>query len=428
MEGRLHIVGVGPGGRQFLTPAAYKVVEDAGVLVGGKNALNLFQEEDKIKYLVDGNIKELPDLIKRELAGNDVAVLVSGDPGIFSLLTYLLKYFPRKKINVVPGISSVQLAFSKMGMPWHDAIIFSLHGRCKEEVLPSILEKVRQNCKLAILMDPRYSPQQLARFLLESGIAAEPKIMLIAEKLCSEQEQIIETGLEKAPFLAGTFENCVVIITGEQSNKDLAQAQGIQPPFYSSEVWQSVTPGIPDRYFTRGKVPMTREEIRSLVMAKARLQYDSCVIDIGSGTGSLAVEAALLAPQGTVYSVEKNNEALGLIRANANKFGLKNLIVVPGEAPEALRNIPQVDRLIIGGSGGKLAEILQVIPKILKPGGRLVMTAVTLETLNMGSSTLAKMKLRDLEVISAAITKAEPVGDFHLWKGSNPVYIICGNF
>ncbi|AGL01468.1 precorrin-6Y C5,15-methyltransferase (decarboxylating) subunit CbiT [Desulfoscipio gibsoniae] len=184
--------------------------------------------------------------------------------------------------------------------------------------------------------------------------------------------------------------------------------------------WSFTTPGIPDDLFTRNEVPMTKEEIRVLTLAKARLAPGQIVWDIGSGTGSLSVEAALLVPGGTVYSVERNPSGLEMTLCNTEQFSIKNVVIVPGEAPKVLGHLPAPHRVLVGGSGGKLPQILQAVRDRLHPGGRLVINAVTVETFNLCSKLLEGWCR---EVIQVNISRAVPTGKVHLWRALNPVYI-----
>jgi precorrin-6Y C5,15-methyltransferase (decarboxylating) CbiT subunit len=184
--------------------------------------------------------------------------------------------------------------------------------------------------------------------------------------------------------------------------------------------WPFSTPGIPDDLFTRNEVPMTKEEIRVLTLAKARLAPGQILWDIGSGTGSLSVEAALQVPGGTVYAVERNPRGLQVTSDNVKRFGLDNIVLVPGEAPAALQHLPNPHRVLIGGSGGQLPEILPIVWNRLHPKGRLVINAVTVETFTLCAKLLNGWRW---EVIQVNIARAVPTGHVHLWRAQNPVYI-----
>jgi len=183
-------------------------------------------------------------------------------------------------------------------------------------------------------------------------------------------------------------------------------------------------PGIADELFVRGDIPMTKQEVRILVMTKARVGEKDTVIDIGAGTGSLSVEAALLAPQGKVLAVEREEVAIGLIKANADRFGATNLEVIEGTAPGALAGLPMADVIFVGGSGGHLVDILEQACRLLHPGGRLVITAVTVETLQ---GTLREMQRRSgyqIEAFAVQINRLRRAGSQNMFQTQNQVYII----
>jgi len=189
-----------------------------------------------------------------------------------------------------------------------------------------------------------------------------------------------------------------------------------------SEFWNYSVPGIPDHMFLRGSTPMTREEVRVISLSKARLGSGMMVWDVGSGTGSIAVEAALLTPGGKVWAVERSPEACGLIRENLARFGAAGVEVVEGQAPEVLEDLPPPHRVFIGGTGGKLGAILEIVRQKLLPGGRVVINAVTLETLS-GALELTGGGWQ-AEVVQVSVNRSVNMGSSRLLKAGNPVFII----
>ncbi|KJR96363.1 MAG: nucleotide-binding protein [Peptococcaceae bacterium BRH_c4a] len=182
-------------------------------------------------------------------------------------------------------------------------------------------------------------------------------------------------------------------------------------------------PGIPDRLFIRGDVPMTKEEIRVITLSKARLEPGMVVWDVGSGTGSISVEAARMTPGGKVYAVERSPEGCRLTSENCTRFSVDNVEVVAGSAPEALVRLPRPHRVFVGGTGGNMKAILEEIKVKLMPGGRLVINAVTLETI-----TSALNFLKDgweTEIVQVSISKSQLMGASRLMKAYNPVFIIA---
>lgn len=190
------------------------------------------------------------------------------------------------------------------------------------------------------------------------------------------------------------------------------------------EPWPFATPGIPDELFLRDEVPMTREEVRALWLAKARLKPGQVVYDIGAGTGSLTVEAARLVAPGTVWAVERAPKAASLVRANAERFGLNNVKVVEGEAPEALEGLPVPDRVMVGGSSRRLAAILACCAAKLRQGGIMVIGAVTWETLAAGLDFFDRAAHWQVEAVCLNVAKLSPLGGSRVWKAHNPVYLL----
>jgi cobalt-precorrin-6B (C15)-methyltransferase len=192
-------------------------------------------------------------------------------------------------------------------------------------------------------------------------------------------------------------------------------------------MWKYTSPGIPDDLFIRGNIPMTKEEIRVLTLAKARLLADATVYDVGAGTGSLTVEMARLVPGGQVFAIEREVEGVNLIKENCRRFGISNVTVLCGRAPEAMDNLPKANVIFIGGSGGELAGILAKARACLKPTGRIVINAVTIETLAAAQHLLAKQGFEDIEIVSLAVTRWPRKGRSHMAEALNPVFIISGN-
>jgi len=181
--------------------------------------------------------------------------------------------------------------------------------------------------------------------------------------------------------------------------------------------------GIPDEEFIRGDVPMTKREIRAMVMSEAHIEEDSKVLDIGAGTGSLSIEAALGAPKGHVYAIERFAKGIDLIKRNADKFGVTNLSVIEAKAPEGMENLPVLDAVIIGGSAGGMSAILDEVERLLKVGGRLVVTAVTMET---GYTILKELKGRPFtyEGFQMQVNRFRKAGPYHLLDSLSPIFII----
>jgi precorrin-6Y C5,15-methyltransferase (decarboxylating) CbiT subunit len=183
-------------------------------------------------------------------------------------------------------------------------------------------------------------------------------------------------------------------------------------------------PGIADADFIRGKVPMTKREIRVQALSMAKIKSDDVIFDIGAGTGSLSIESALLAKAGQVFAFEREPDALELIRQNALRFGVENITICPGEAPASLAGRQPPDVILIGGSGGQLYHILQHSHHLLKPGGRMVITAVTLETAYHTLEWLKQTASYQTEAICLQVTRLKQIQSFHMFDALNPIILI----
>ncbi|MBQ7706032.1 MAG: precorrin-6Y C5,15-methyltransferase (decarboxylating) subunit CbiT [Selenomonadaceae bacterium] len=182
--------------------------------------------------------------------------------------------------------------------------------------------------------------------------------------------------------------------------------------------------GIDDDEFIRGKIPMTKREIRILTLANANIGEKDIVVDIGAGTGSISIEAALLAKGGHVYALERKLEGVNLIEKNAEKFSVKNITIINAEAPDGLSKIPKVDVAIIGGSGGFLEEILTTVDKKIDAGGRIVFNCITIQTLAKALTWLKTHKEYKYEIVQVQISRFKNLGSYDMAEALNPVHIL----
>ena len=184
--------------------------------------------------------------------------------------------------------------------------------------------------------------------------------------------------------------------------------------------------GIPDTEFIRGKVPMTKQEIRILTIAKAGIKQGDIVLDVGAGTGSLSCEAAMQAGNdGMVYAIERNPEGIGLIEANAEKFGLDNVHIIHAEAPAGMDGLPRLDAVLIGGSGKRLEPILDRAGELLKAGGRIVLNCITVQTLMQCLNYMRASELYKYETVQVQVNRWEQVGSYDMAKAANPIFIVA---
>jgi len=189
---KINILGIGPGSRDYILNITEKKIKEADVLIGGQRALDLFADFNKKTLKITANLSKIRDYIKDNCRKEKIAVLVSGDPGLYSFLAYLKKYFPREDLEVIPGISAMQLAFARATMVWQDAKILSLHGKDNTEYLLKMLKKYE---KVGFFTDYKFPPVEIAQYLLKNNIKGRRAI--IFEDLSYPEEKIIDKSLEE---------------------------------------------------------------------------------------------------------------------------------------------------------------------------------------------------------------------------------------
>jgi precorrin-6Y C5,15-methyltransferase (decarboxylating) len=400
-DGKLYVVGVGPGGSKWLTPAALQIIESSDLLIGGARNLAPFKCLNKTMLTLANNLETVCHTIAVECRQRQIAVLASGDPGIFSIMQALKRRLPEVAIEAVPGISSLQYFCNKLGIAWDNLRIISLHGRGQ----PDWAAEIGKHRRVCVFTDVSHPPQAICREL--RAVTLPEARVAVGENLSYPEERIVMG--TPAQIEADQFGGlCLMLL--ETAAPERAN-------------WPYRTPGIPDADFCRDAVPMTKEEIRAVTLAKLRLRRENIVYDIGAGTGSVSVECALLAPAGQVYAIERDPPALKLLAANRGRFGVANLTVVSGAAPEILTGLPLPERVFIGGTGGNLAAIIDWLGN-LPALPRVVLNAVTLDSAYQAVQGFRIAGFSNVELVQLTVARSEPIVGKLMLKALNPVFII----
>lgn len=395
---RVNIVGIGPGNPELLTGAAIKAIKESNILIGDKRMLAAFAEADKKIY----DTIKTADIVEIAASANPekdvLAVLVSGDVGFFSLAKTISGKLHDCECVRYCGISSLVYFAAKLQLSWDDAKIVSMHGR-KQNLVAAVAE----NKKVFSLTGGEHTPQMLCAQLCEYGLSDVH--VYVGENLSYPEEKITvgtaaEISKQNFPSLS------VMMVINEQAAK--------YPP---------VVHGLADELFTRSKVPMTKQEVRSVSMSKLMPKATDKIYDIGAGTGSCSVELALLANKGQVWAFERNPEAVALIHKNKDLFGIENLEVIAGEALENIKNMPAPDCVFVGGSGGDLCEMLDII-YAKNSDCRVVINAITIETLAEVADYYKKHQDYSLEIVNVCVARSRKLGSYNLMMAQNPVYVM----
>jgi cobalt-precorrin-7 (C5)-methyltransferase len=209
MMNKVYIIGIGSGTEDYLLPIARKEIESSDCLIGGRRALRLFQPLHKEERLLEGNFEQVIPFLLKEREKKKIAVLVSGDPGLYSFLGTISQVMRKEDYVVIPGVSTVQIAFARIGERWEDATLFSLHGRKMDD----LAARVESSLKTFLFTDPGFPPEKIAAHLLEKGV--ENRRVIVMENLTYPDERIVDTDLDSLSRMEG-FGLCVMIIKKER--------------------------------------------------------------------------------------------------------------------------------------------------------------------------------------------------------------------
>ncbi len=387
------LLGIGMGNPDTLTLEGKKAIDRAEVLIGAKRVLEGIDTlVTKINAIESKRIAEIIE----ESNYTHYVVAFSGDTGFYSGANSLRPYLNNHQVTVLPGISSLSYFSAKLGIPWEDTYVLSVHGRKR-----NVARGVSEHYKTFLLTQGNVG--EVCRELIQAGL--EEVEIYAGQNLSYPEERIVkghpkELVKEEFPSLS------VLLIINNKYKKEYRI-------------------GIKDEEFVRGSVPMTKSEVRAISISKLYLENNSILCDIGAGTGSITVEAAILCQEGRVYAIEEKSEAVELIHRNVEKFGLENVTVCHGSAPDSLAFLETPDRAFIGGSRGNLHSIVNTLLNKNK-NIRIVINAITLETLMEALDIFKMYSFEDVEIVQASISKTKEIGNYHMLMGQNPVFIISG--
>ena len=401
---KVTIIGAGPGNPDLLSRAALDAIDIADVVIGAHRALaGIDVPPDVVRY----ELVKTADIVAAltdAASWQRAVVVMTGDVGLFSgarRLVEALSGDAQVDVRVIPGISSASYLAARLARPWQDWRFASAHG-----VACDIVAEAERAGELFLATSGGEDPSRLSGELVQAGFGDAR--VTVAERLSYPDERI--TCATASEIAGQTFDDLNVML--------IEFAGGA-----ASSRWPYASSGIPDELFIRGDVPMTKQEVRAVALAKLRLTATDTVWDVGAGTGSVSIEAALVARAGSVWAVERNAAGVRLIRENADVFGCGNVHAVPGVAPEALAKLPVPDAVFVGGSAGELPSIVEAALE-KNSQVRLCVPCVTVETLTEACALLSGSRFKGFEACQVSAARAEAVGSHHLMKAQNPVFLV----
>lgn len=408
---RVDIVATGPGAHDLLTIEAARTIEQADIIVGAQRLIDALPNTCTAATFVATRAAHIERILHEEADASwqRACLLMSGDVGLFSGAKSARSRLQDFDVHLVPGVSSVQLFAARLGRPWQSWYCASAHG-----IACDVCRIVAAHDETFLVTGGDNPVESLCAALVEGGFG-DARVS-VGERLSYPDERV-RTATAR-DFAQETCDPLSVMLIERPSSHPAAAADTDM-----HEVWPYASHGIPDDLFNRGTAPMTKQEVRTVALAKLGIAPSDTVYDIGAGTGSVTIEAARLAANGTVYAIERNAGACALMDENARRFGVGNVRIIEGMAPDALQGLPAPHAAFIGGSSGNLKDILALLVGA-NPTVRVCVTCITLETLNDAVRTLSQAPFTAFEACQVSASRAHAAGSYHLMKAENPVFIV----
>lgn len=413
------LIGILDDGWAGLSDSARQRLAVAELVIGAGRTLALVHPWLSATAIIrdmDGALGALPDwILSARAAGQRVAVLATGDPLCHGIASWLTDRLGRDGVDILPNVSTLQLAFARFKTPWQDIRIASCHradagewfvGATPAHGLYPLMRAIARHPRVALFTSPENDPARLARALITAGYGDELKISIACRLQMPDEQLFADLAANQVAAMSFPEPNIVLV---ERPADPGGPAFGLEDLEY--------------RQRSPEKGLITKQEARALSLAKLRIQPAAVVWDIGAGAGSVGLEAARLAPFGHVWAIEKNAADAANARANAAHRRIGNYTLVEGRAPVGLDTWPDPDAVFIGGSGGELATLIEQVLARLKAGGRLVMNFVTLE--NLATATAALNERHAVwDLVQLQASRSQPILDMHRLAAQNPIWVV----
>ena len=394
-----------------LTARHLELIKQADILIGGKRHLDHFKDLPAQKKDITKNLKKIiifiKDRIKNSATDLSIVVLASGDPLYFGIGSLLIRSIGADMVNIYPNITSIAAVFARIKEPWHDVHVISMHGREQRNALLSALAKKE---KIALFTDSNNNPAMIAKLLIENN-RSDFKICVL-EQLGTSSEHIEWYELNNAAEKTFSEPNMVVL------KRNPVEVEDIEPegnPYL----------GMPESCFDHQDGLITKAEVRAVTISKLHLLPDSILWDLGAGSGSISIESSCFITTGVIFAVEQHKKRIIQIQNNKKRYNVNNLEIIHTKLPQGLGNLPQPDRIFIGGGGRDLEKIIKAASSRLKKNGIIVINTVLIQNIEAALQPLKKAGFKtDFIQIQVNNRKDMPWGE--RLESQNPVWIITG--
>jgi precorrin-6Y C5,15-methyltransferase (decarboxylating) len=400
---------VGSDGPAGLTARARELIASADLVLGSDDALGLVAETRGERIRVGPDLHEIVRSLEANLGRKRLVVVASGDPLFYGVARYLCDRLGKDRFEVLPHVSSMQLAFARVKESWEEAYLTNL----ATHPLESVLDRIRVAEVVGLFTSERESPPVVARELLARGL--DYFRAYVCENLGGPDERVTQGELADLQEMEFAPLN-VMILKRKPGRPDQQRQAGRFRRF-----------GNPDDVFAQSRPKsglITQAEVRAITLAQLDIQPASVVWDIGAGSGSVAIEAAQLAEPGLVYAIEQDAADYHLILANAQTFGVTNVKAVHGTAPAVFAGLPAPDAVFVGGTGHEVARLLEAAYIALRPAGRMVVNVATLETLTATYASL-KAVAGTVHVLLISIARGVEQLETLRFEAANPTFLLA---
>jgi len=405
---KIYIVGVNDDGMDGLTAAAEAIVRQGELLIGGAETLNAVNDSDAERFEVGFDLEEVVGRIS-QADGKRIVLLATGDPLFYGTARYLCERLGKERFEVIPHVSSMQLAFARVKESWDEAYLTNLATQSLER----LTERVRTAEKVGIFTTTESPPSAVARFLLARHI--DYFRAYVCENLGSPDERVTQG--ELAEVAEQQFASLNVMILVRKPNvPDRARPLEGQRLF-----------GNPDEMFLQSKPKrglLTPAEVRTIALSEMAIAPTAIVWDVGAGSGAVAIEAAQIADAGSVYAIEMDTADHELIADNANRFGVGNLTAILGQAPDAWADLPSPDAVFVGGTGRQVRRIVELAFARLNEGGTIVANVASLENVGAVHELLRGLAEENTQVLMINLARGTHQLETVRFEAANPTFLV----